>query len=237
MGQTIKPTTVQAMRRFLDLLEISAPVYASSEEVLSLLIAKMKEKRQDADTQASLKAFMQELERDSSDYGEELPCPECETINPQEVVDGLSALLFAPGSSESGACSSRLLISACAVMFIVAGSFLYFREGEKGRTEEEIQACSEEVGSRQFFTLVDEATTHLSNLDPLPLMNQFNQLSLQDQKAEISALCKMNPSEIAEHINSRFHASVKPRSWQDWLNQIKEDQEYSLGVEYKGVAF
>jgi hypothetical protein len=234
MGQVIKLNTLQCVRQFLEKIGICAPVYLPSDEVVALLVSKIKEMQTDPESLRLLDELLAALEVDEIDYGSQLPCPECKTIDPADLLRIIQNTI--PSNRPDRECryAPATLASACALLF-----FLALQSGCAGspaQVDNPARSCQSDLSVGHFAQLIAQAPGATPE-KVLAASKNYSSNFHPDSKLDkqlISSLCKMSPEEIAKGISRQYNAGASElRSWRERL--FSAPVQYS--TMYKGVAF
>jgi hypothetical protein len=224
-GRTTMPaylerTTAQKVRDFLNALQVAPPPTASAREIETLLISRVRARRDDPAARQRLRELLADLlTLDSA----RLPAPECETLDPAAFADELASLL-AGRTTVSFKAKPRPATVVFAAALLLAGAVAINGCGKK--TAANSPDCAADTSADHFDELASEGTG-LTPGEIAAAETDYQALSAADQEKTMAALCGMSAHDISNYLRNRFN--------------IDDDNDSNNGDDdatpYKGVSF
>ena len=255
----LSDSSAQKIRRFMESLGFAAPLNATSAELVDLLIERVRERRQDRTTRVNFQTWLAELSLAPASTPENLPTPECESIDPTALAEELGWLLEERPAAIMQTDGSRtiapLLAAAILLISIMLGAGCQGdddQENDKGHSPNLHDnssntpaalvgdLCSADLSTDHFGDMLGQS----GDLSPDQIqeaIDEYQDLSKGDRQDVISDLCKMSPEDIAAYIESLFpNLPDDDTPTPDDDTPAPDDDTFTPdddSVVYKGVSF
>jgi hypothetical protein len=217
MAAYLAPNTVQRVQQFLGSLDVQAPPYATSQEVVELLVQRVRERRDQIAFRQDLQALAQRL----NDTNGTLPTPKCETRSPEALANELASLL----ADEGGPGVRSGTLSALAAMMLWAA--ITTGSGCTPSDPTEDPDCAQDAGISNFEALVAHGAG-MGDCEVVEYADQYEPLSEETKSEVVAELCAMTPDQITNYLSDNF---ADPGCAGDDDDQADDD------AVYKGVSF
>ncbi len=222
MAAALQQNTVQKAQQFLATLDVHPPPYATSQEVVEMLVARVRERRDQIAFRLDLQALIRSLEADDG----RLAAPGCETRSPEALANELELLLTDTEISASMNPALRNSLGALVAAMLWAAASTGCQSTED---------CIEDVSVNNFEDLAAKGTD-IEDCEVDDVVHQFETVLSQDEQAEIiEELCQMSPDDITTYLKDLF--AVPPCNNDD-DDDDDDDSDYIDDDDvYKGVSF
>lgn len=218
MTAYLAPNTVQKVQQFLSSLDVQPAPYATSQEVVDLLVQRVRERRDQIAFRQDLQALAQTL----ADSSGTLPAPQCETRCPEALANELASLM----DDADGPGVRNGTLSALAAMMLWAAVSTSAGCSQADPTQD--PDCAQDASVANFQALVEHGTD-MGECAVVEFTDQFEPLSQETQSEVVGELCAMSPDEIAAYLVDNFGA---PGCDGDDDDDAADDDQ----VVYKGVS-
>jgi len=217
MTAYLAPNTVQKVQQFLGSLDVQPAPYATSQDVVDLLVKRVRERRDQIAFRQDLHALAQAL---SGTHGI-LPTPQCETRSPEALANELASLM----ADEGGPGVRNGTLSALAAMMLWAA--ITTGSGCTPVDPTEDPDCDQDAGIINFEALVAHGAG-MGDCEVVEYAAQYEPLSEETKSEVVAELCEMTPDQITSYLSDNF---ADPGCAGDDDDQADDD------AVYKGVSF
>jgi hypothetical protein len=221
MAAALQQNTVQKAQQFLAGLDVHPPPYATSQEVVEMLVARVRERRDQIAFRLDLQALIRSLDADDG----HLAAPGCETRSPEALANELELLLTDTEISASMNPALRGSLGALVAAMLWAATSTGCQSTED---------CIEDVSVDNFENLAAKGTD-IEDCEVEDVVEQFDNVLSQSEQAEIiEELCQMSPDDITTYLKDLFAVPACNNDDDD-----DDDDSYYIDDDdiYKGVAF
>ncbi len=193
MTAYLAPNTVQKVQQFLHSLDVQPPPYATSQEVVDLLVQRVRERRDQIAFRQDLLALAQTL----NDSNGTLAAPRCETRCPEALANELALLM---DDSDGPGLRNGTLSALGAVLLWAAIST---GAGCSHTDPTQDPDCAQDASVSNFQALVDHGTD-MGDCEVVEFTDTFENVSPETQSEVVTELCSMSPDEIAAYLVDEF---------------------------------
>lgn len=218
MAAHLAPNTVQKVQQFLGSMAVQPPPYATSEEVVELLVQRVRERRDQIAFRQDLQSLVQTL----NDSDGTLPAPECETRSPEALANELASLM----TDEGGNGVRNGSLSALAAVMLWAA--INTGSGCTPVDPTENPDCADDASTANFEALVVHGEG-IGDCEAAEYGPQFEALDEETRAHVVADLCAMTPDQIANYLAANF---VDPN-----CSGGDDDDATDDDAVYKGVSF
>ncbi|HPQ67685.1 MAG TPA: hypothetical protein PKW95_01070 [bacterium] len=247
MPHKIADTTMQKVRRFLAALHIPYSPYATTDETLGVLVAKIKEHRHDEQLRAHLRALLDELYAD----GDALPAASCETVDPTDLARELTALIH-PEQNVPAFAMPRTFAMLMFIAVLLLGMSLFAAcqddPSADNDDDEDTAACVDDLSLDNFIDIIDHGQD-IPYEDRTAAIEDYASMNDNQREALLEQLCGMTPEQIAaaieqmtaegddDSVTTDDDSSDDDATVVDDDDDSADDDYFDDDVAYKGVTF
>jgi hypothetical protein len=227
----LEKTTAQKVRSFLEMLGVEPPATASANEVLALLVSRVRARRDDRDMRARLHGLLADLAQIDA---ARLPAPQCETADATALAEELAALLSdAPRISPTTPPRAAMVVLAAALLTaglaLTTGCQKRYAESH-AQTASDVAKCSTDVTSEHFRALVHTPEPSLSSGSEFRAVRKFIAETPAEQAKTMRSLCGMSAADIRTYIHTEFGGEFQyspeiPRGFEE-LKELRSYQSF-----------
>jgi len=220
MPAYLERTTAQKVRDLLNALHAAPSPTASAREIETLLISRVRARRDDPAARQRLRELLADLlTLDSA----RLPAPACESLDPAALADELASLL-AGRTTASFKAKPRPATIVLAAALLLGGAVTIASCGSDRHHDS--SGCGDNTSAAHFNELVSDGTG-LTSAEISDADSEYAALQGAERSCEIHQLCEMSPSEIAQHVLTGGVGS----------SVCGDDDSDDVQPHYKGVSF
>jgi hypothetical protein len=198
MNGPLRPTTTQAARGFLGALGFRVPGTTAPGDVLALLTAKVRERRDDPAVRGLLRDLIASLDGDPA----RLPSPECESRDAQALARELEAIFSNGAQSKRG--TTAPLVAAAALLVALCVGTGSCSKPESSPSGTAVTHCADDPSIEHFRAMVGRAEVGLPPAAAERAVARFDAENEMARKAEITRLCGMTPEEVTTYLTESF---------------------------------
>jgi hypothetical protein len=224
MSSYLALTTTQKVRAFLNVLQADPAPTATSRDVIKLLTARVRERRDDPEARLALQNLLADLARDDAAA---LPAPQCETQDALALAAELAWLLN-DGNAISLKTKPRVAASLLAAAVLLCGLTMSWGciGADGDRSIAELADCVADPSTEHFNEILEQ-TGELTSTQIVDATSEFDAHGQSARQDVLINLCGMSAEEIAAYIEDGFR--------QDINNSSGDNTDGAML--YKGVTF
>lgn len=217
MTAYLERNTVQKVQQFLGTLDINPPPYATSQQVLDILVQRVRERGDEIAFRQDLQALLNMLARTDG----VLPGDQSEIHSPEALANELAGLLASSEAASQGAGKHGVSLTALATVMLWAAI-------TTSAGCDPVAACMDDV-STENFEAIAASGEGIQDCEAEAYANNFDARDATEQTAMIEDLCAMTPAEITAYITAEMPDSN--------CTDGDDDDGADDDAVYKGVSF